>query len=42
MFAAVALSSALLIVAASRMPRGGVDSAAYAVPVAEDPVTNPA
>jgi EmrB/QacA subfamily drug resistance transporter len=40
MFGAVALSSALLIVAASRMPRGGVDSAAYAVPVAEDSVTN--
>jgi MFS family permease len=42
MFGAVALSSALLIIAASRMPRGGVDSAAYAVPVAEESVTNPA
>jgi hypothetical protein len=38
----VALSAALLIVAASRMPRGGVDSAAHAVAVAEDPVTNQA
>ncbi len=42
MFGAVALSAALLIVAASRMPRGGVDSAAYAVAVTEDPVTNQA